>query len=235
MISCREKSIPKQIDKTALEVIAITDDTLKVSKEEEWEIKTSDVVFTKSLNGGKEAITVKEGKLEMVSLPKTDYFNEPDETISYSSAPLLLTKIDNTKPFTFIAKVTPTFLDTYDAGALYIYYNANLWFKFAFERDERMKTRIVTVRTNETSDDNNHDIVESKSVYMKITSDVKMIGFYYSIDKIKWQLVRLFKNEYPSEIWTGISSQSPVGKGIKTVFEECSLDSLSIKNFRMGE
>lgn len=117
---------------------------------------------------------------------------------------------------------------------MYIYLNPKLWFKFAFERDERMKTRVVTVRTIETSDDNNHDVVDNDNVYMKMSSDVKSIGFYYSLDKENWQLVRLFKNDYPSELWVGLSTQSPIGNGTNVTFEECSLTQSSITDFRMG-
>ena len=97
-----------------------------------------------------------------------------------------------------------------------------------------MKTRVVTVRTIGTSDDNNSEEVDNASVYMKISSDAKTIGFYYSLDKEKWQLVRLFKNDYPAELWVGLSTQSPKGIGTNTTFEECSLTQSSIKDFRMG-
>ena len=117
---------------------------------------------------------------------------------------------------------------------MYIYLNKNSWFKLAFEKDERNHTRVVTVRTIETSDDNNHDIINSTSVYLKISSDAKTIGFYYSLDKREWQLVRLFRNEYPNETWVGLSTQSPLGQGTTSTFEECSLTQNSIKDFRLG-
>lgn len=201
---------------------------------EECSVKVAGVEFTRSLNDAAATATVEDGILVLRSNAKRDNFNDPDGKLSNSTAPVLLTKVDNTSPFTFMAKVTPTFIDTYDAGALYIYLNQKLWFKFAFERDERMRTRIVTVRTIETSDDNNHDVVDSTSVYMKISSDVKTVGFYYSTDKENWQLVRLFRNDYPEEIWVGLSSQSPVGNGTSVTFGECSLTRSSIKDFRMG-
>lgn len=202
---------------------------------EKCSIKVSDIEFTKSLNGAKDIAAVVDNSLVMKSNIKCDNFNDPDGKLSNNTAPVLLTKIDNTKPFTFITKVTPTFNDTYDAAAMYIYFNPKLWFKFAFERDERQKTRIVTVRTIETSDDNNHDIVDGSSVYMKISSDAKTIGFYYSADKENWQLVRLFKNDYPDELWTGLSIQSPVGDGTDATFEDLSLTQRSVKDFRLGK
>ncbi|HEX2921717.1 MAG TPA: DUF1349 domain-containing protein [Bacteroidales bacterium] len=207
----------------------------EIEKGVECSIKISGVEFTKSLNDAVKTATVEKEKMILTSNAKCDNFNDPDGKLSNSTAPVLLTKINNTKPFTFIAKVTPTFRDTYDAGALYIYLNKEFWFKFAFERDERARTRIVTVRTIGTSDDNNHDVIDSASVYMKISSDIKTVGFYYSFDKENWQLVRLFRNDYPGETWIGLSSQSPIGDGTSVSFEDCSLILESIKDFRMGE
>ncbi|HLW07161.1 MAG TPA: DUF1349 domain-containing protein [Marinilabiliaceae bacterium] len=204
------------------------------TKGEECLIEVSGIEFTKSLNGAKELVSVNGDKLEFISDAKCDNFNVPDGTLITHNAPILLTKIDNTKPFTFTAKVTPTFLDKYDAGAMFIYLTPKLWFKFAFERDERKKTRIVTVRTMETSDDNNHEVIEDSGVYMKISSDANIIGFYYSLDNENWQLVRLFKNDYPTEFWAGLSAQSPVGNGTKVIFEDCTLTQTHIENFRMG-
>jgi len=205
-----------------------------IEKGEECSITISGVAFTKSLNDAKSLATVVDGKLELKSNAKCDNFNDPDGKLSNNTAPVLLSRIDNSKPFTFITKVTPTFLDTYDAGTMYIYLNKTWWFKFAFERDERKRTRVVTVRTIETSDDNNHDTIDSASVYMKISSDTKTIGFYYSLDKNNWQLVRLFHNDYPAELWAGLSAQSPIGNGTSVTFEECSMTQSSIKDFRMG-
>jgi hypothetical protein len=54
----------------------------------------------------------------------------------------------------------------------------DLWLKMAMEMDERDRTRMVSVRATGTSDDNNHDVVTSKSVYMKISSNMKTVGFY---------------------------------------------------------
>ncbi|MBS1508226.1 MAG: DUF1349 domain-containing protein [Bacteroidetes bacterium] len=201
---------------------------------EECSLKINNLAFTKSFNGASAQATVTDNKLLITSSAKTDYFNEPDGSQQYGNAPVLLTKIDNAKPFTFVTKVTPAFSETYDAGALYIYIHKKWWFKFAFERDEHKRTRIVTVRTTGTSDDNNHDALDSTSVYLKISSDTKSIGFYYSVDKEVWQLVRVFHNDYPAEVWMGVSAQSPMGKGNTAVFEDLSLTQASIKDFRLG-
>jgi len=206
----------------------------EITKGEVCSISVSGVEFTKSLNGAESLVTVTDDKLVLRCNAESDNFNDPDGKLSNNTAPVLLTKVDNAKPFTFTAKVTPTFIDTYDAGTMYIYLNPKLWFKFAFERDERMRTRVVTVRTIETSDDNNHDVADNRRTSCQFSSDVKTVGFYYSLDKENWQLVRLFKNDYPNEIWLGVSTQSPIGNGTFVAFEECSLVQSSIKDFRMG-
>ncbi|MCD0468723.1 DUF1349 domain-containing protein [Flavobacterium sp. JAS] len=207
---------------------------VSIEKGELCSVKVSGVEFTKSLNDAKATATVEDGKLVLKSNAKCDNFNDPNGKLSNNTAPVLLTKVQNYKPFTFSAKVTPAFKDKYDAGTMYIYLNQNCWFKFAFERDERSRTRAVTVRTNETSDDNNHDIIDKTSIYMKISSDTKTVGFYYSVDKKNWQLVRVFRNDYPAELWLGFSTQSPVGKGTTATFEDCSLTQSSVTDFRMG-
>jgi len=116
----------------------------------------------------------------------------------------------------------------------FIYVDEKHWLKFAFEADEQMSTRIVTVRTNESSDDNNHEIVKEKTVYLKISSDTKSVGFYYSTDATVWRLVRVFKNEYPRIIYIGIGTQSPAGNGNKTIFEGIELSGSPVKDFRSG-
>src|SRR5882757_4539572 len=203
-------------------------------KSEACHIALPGITLTRSLNGAAAHAKLSDGKLTLTSEAKRDNFRDPDGKLSNNSAPVLLTEVDNKKPFTLTTRITPTFLETYDAGTLYIWVKDDLWLKMAMEMDERHKTRMVSVRTTGTSDDNNHDVVTAKSVYMKISSDTTTVGFYYSLDKKTWQLIRLFKNSYPSSIWVGISAQSPIGKGTSAVFEDLSLTQQSVSNFRLG-
>ena len=198
-------------------------------------ITLPEITFTRSLNGAADHTKVSEGKLTLASEAKRDNFRDPNGKLSNNTAPVLLTEVDNKKPFTLMAKITPTFLKTYDAGTLYIWVKDDLWLKMAMEMDERGKHRMVSVRTTGTSDDNNHDVITAKSVYMKISSDTRTVGFYYSLDKKSWQLIRIFKNDYPETIWMGISSQSPLGEGTSVLFEVVTLTQQSISDFRLGQ
>ena len=200
----------------------------------ETTIKLPGITFDRALNGAQDYLKVEDGTLSLSSPAKRDNFRDPNGKLSNNTAPMLLSKIDNTQPFTLSAKVTPSFEETYDAGTLYIWVRDDLWLKMAMERDERGRTRLVTVRTTGTSDDNNHDVVRAPSVYMKISSDTQTVGFYYSLDQKEWQLIRLFKNEYPATLWLGVSSQSPMGEGNTTLFEDITLTRTNIADFRKG-
>lgn len=144
---------------------------------------------------------------------------------------------DSPKPFTLTAKVTPEFTSDglYNAADLFVYVNDTLWQKLAFEQDEYGNHRIVTVRTQGTSDDNNHDKIDAKSVYMKISSDTRTIASYYSLDKKEWHMVRLYRNEYPDQIYLGISSQCPQHGGCTSIIEDITLSHDNVGDFRMGE
>ena len=218
----------------SLGVLILHQASAQESKSEACHIALPGITFTRSLNGAAADAKVSDGKLTLASKAKRDNFRDPDGKLSNNTAPVLLTEVDNKKPFTLTAKITPAFGKTYDAGTLYIWVRDDLWLKLAMELDERGKTRMVSVRTTGTSDDNDHEVVTAKSVYMKISSDATTIGFYYSLDKKTWQLIRLFKNEYPSKLWVGISTQSPIGNGTSAVFEDISLTQKSISNFRLG-
>lgn len=233
--SCESHHNPqKTTNKDSLFTIDQTDEL----KGTDCDIKLGNVIFTKAVNGADTLVWIKDnGILEFRCGGKRDFFCDPnDGKLSNKTAPLLLTKVDNARPFTFMAKVSPQFTatDTYNAADLFVFVNDTIWQKFAFEQDERGKHRIVTVRTRGTSDDNNHEEIAGSSVYLKISSDTHTIASYYSIDKKTWLLARLYKNDYPQELWVGICNQCPQGEGSVSFFEDISLEQSSVSDFRLG-
>jgi len=217
-------------------VQATEEDTARISGTP-CDLTIGEIKFTKSINNAAASVEIdKNNKVVFKAGEKTDYFSDPNGRLSNTSAPILLTRIDNSKPFTFTAKVTPDFSgnDVYNAGVLYIYVNDSFFQKLCYEQDEREKHRVVTVRTINTSDDSNHDIVSQPYVYMKISSDTQTIASYYSLDNKNWQMVRLYENNYPTELWLGISTQCPIGKGTTSIFEELAFESKSVTDFRLG-
>lgn len=182
LVACQQKNSPK------LEEANLTDNATSTSSQmAECEIKVGDVTFTRSINGADTCVSLlADGALEFHCREGLDFFCDPNEgKLSNNTLPVLLIPTDNTKPFTLTAKVTPEFTaeGLYNAADLFVYVNDTLWQKLAFEQDEYGNHRIVSVRTQGTSDDNNHDRIDAKSVYMKISSDTRTIASYYSLDK----------------------------------------------------
>ena len=210
-------------------------DDVQISVLGEQSVKLNNIEYTHSINDAQKFIRkLNENSIDFNCDKITDGFISPDGKGKIFNAPILLFEQNNTVPFTFSAKISPGFAQVYDAGCLYIYTNPEYWQKLAFEMDENKLTRIVTVRTMNTSDDNNHEAIDQEYVYVKISSDTRQIGFYYSRDNVKWNLARIYKNDYPEKIWLGISSQSPTGNGTHTVFDEMSITETAVSNFRLG-
>jgi len=211
-----------------------------VSALSDCDVTLSGIHFTKSINGAEARVSEADGVITFRALPNADYFKDPnDGKISQDDAAILLTEVDNTKPFTMTAKVTSGFLSEgglYNAGTFFVYANEDLWQKLCFEQGDHGEHRIVSVRTVGTSDDNNHDVVDpATSVYFKISSDTHAIASYFSLDGSNWQMVRIYRNEYPAKLYIGISSQAPQSEECVSTFEGLSLTTDNVGDFRMGD
>jgi regulation of enolase protein 1 (concanavalin A-like superfamily) len=198
-------------------------------------LRISGIEFTEAINDVEKHVTVNDSLLVIDGTGGSNYFISPDGMRAEATAPVLLTEIDNSKPFTFTARVESKVEKIYDAGTVYIYIDNKNWLKFAFERDEKLRRRVVTVRTEGSSDDNNHDIIRQDYVYMRIASNGKQIGYYYSTDGVDWNLARIYRNNYPQKIWLGLSSQSPKPGNNAASFCKMSLTDSYISNHRLGE
>lgn len=188
---------------------------------EDCSIQLSEVCFTQSINYAHKLSYKENENLFLASKGIGDFDAFPEEISTNFKAPILLKEVNNKTPFTFTTKITPFFRKAYDAGVIYIFANKNWWQKLSFEIDESGQRRIKCSKTRNALDKNNYQSVTHKDVYFKISSDTKNIGFYYSLDNKQWELLRLYKNDLPSTIWLGLSSQSPLGEGMITCFEGC--------------
>lgn len=194
--------------------------------------------FTKMINDADKQVTEKEGIIRFTAPEGTDLFIDPNGgKLTASTAKVLFTEIDNTKPFTFSARIKPgsTKDGLYNQGNLMVLANDTLWQKFCFEQDERGKHRVVTVRTVGTSDDNNHEVIMQDFIYYKISSDTHTIASYYSLDGKEWQMVRLYKNNYPKNLLVGFSSLAPQKGECVSEFSELSKSTDNVSDFRLGD
>jgi len=193
--------------------------------------------FTLGLNTDNAQIETLGDTLVMTAGEQTDFFLSPQDSSIVATSPIILTAVDNTKPFTFTAKVTPEFTPdgTYAAGTLYAYERGDHWQKLAFEQSEDGLHRIVTVRTKGLSDDNNHQIETIPAVYLRISSDTRAIGSYYSEDGQTWHMARLCQNDYPEQILLGLSAQSPKVGQHRCTFTEVEIKQQPVADFREGK
>lgn len=204
---------------------------------EDCDVKLGGIHFTKMVNGADKQVCPTDTAIRFIAPEGTDLFIDPNEgKLTKATAKILLTEIDNSKPFTFSGRLKPGFTENglYNAANLMIVANDTLWQKLCFEQDERGKHRVVTVRTVGTSDDNNHEVIEQDNIYYKISSDTHTIASYYSLDGKEWQMVRLYKNDYPKELFIGICSQAPVHGECVSEFSELSLSTDNVSDFRLG-
>ena len=93
------------------------------------DIKVSGIHFTKALNGADQQVTDSAGIVTFRAKPHADYFTDPnDGKLSQDNSAVLLTEVDNTKPFTFSARMKPGFTPDglYNAAALFVYASDSL-------------------------------------------------------------------------------------------------------------
>ena len=205
---------------------------------EDCDVELGGIRFSKMVNNADKQVSLTDSVIRFTAPEGTDLFIDPnDGKLTKSTAKILLTEIDNTTPFTFSGRLKPGFTEDglYNAANLMVVANDTLWQKFCFEQDERGKHRVVTVRTVGTSDDNNHEVIEQDNIYYKISSDTHTIASYFSLDGKEWQMVRLYKNNYPKELYIGICSQAPVKGECISEFSELSLSTDNVGDFRLGD
>ncbi len=208
-------------------------DAIKI-EEKEVGMSYADVDFPTILNPSGGNFEVKGDTLLIAANGKTDFFVDPLGEATSLTSPQLMIDIDNTKPFTISVKVTPEFkaADTYSAAGIVAYESPTSWQKLCYEQDEQGDHRIVTVRTVGDSDDNNHQCVNTKDVWLLMSSDGKRVGNYWSEDGKRWHLVRIYKNAYPEHFNVSLTSQCPKGDGFVSKFSDLTLTQTKMDNVR---
>jgi len=122
--------------------------------------------------------------------------------------------------FVLSTRATVDFRTQWDAGVLVLYVNDDTWAKLCFEMTGEKHPAIVSVVTRGLSDDNNSIAITGKQVYLKIAKAGQAIFFYASEEGQNWKIIRTFSFGPDAKVRAGFSSQSPVGEGCTTVFDQ---------------
>lgn len=128
-----------------------------------------------------------------------------------------------TGDFTLSAKVRVlTDRTTFDAGALAIWGDPDHWAKLCFEFSPQGEAMVVSVVTNDYSDDCNSTLVHDDAVYLRIIRSGKGWAFHSSTDGSTWTFVRVFRLAFDGPVRVGFLVQVPMGETCTAVFDSIS-------------
>ncbi|MBZ5856609.1 DUF1349 domain-containing protein [Flavihumibacter profundi] len=164
---------------------------------------------------------------------KTDMFRDPNVTYNTDNAPKLLFEPDN--DFVLVASIEHAFNYKWDGGAIVLISDSVHWIKFCFEKDYTGAHRVVSVVTNDFSDDCNSVEIPSNKVFYKMARAGNVITLYYSMDGIKWFLVRHFQFDAKPGFKVGFLAQSPTGPKCTVKIANVKYQAKKIKDPYLGE
>ena len=177
--------------------------------------------------------SVKEKELVITAGEKTDMFRDPNVTYNTDNAPKLLFEGD--KNFVLIASIEHAFANKWDGGALVIKQDSLHWIKFCFEKDYTGSKRVVSVVTNDISDDCNSVEMTSNKVFYKVENAGNVITLYCSENGDKWLLIRHLQFDARKGFSLGFLAQSPTGDRCEVKFSNISYKTVKIKDPYLGE
>ncbi len=165
--------------------------------------------------------------------PDSDWFADPAGDAVKDDAPAALF-IPPDQDFTLSARVAVDFASTFDAGVLQLRESDSLWAKLCFEYSPQGQPMIVSVVTRGRSDDCNSCPIEGQEVFLRLARLGDTFAFHYSEDGRFWHLVRYFTLGPLNNLQVGFSSQSPTGRGCRTVFSKVKYVAEGLADIRGG-
>ena len=164
---------------------------------------------------------------------KTDMFRDPNVTYNTDNAPKLFFIPNNN--FALTAQIEHGFVNKWDGGAIVLKSDKLNWIKFCFEKDYTGQHRVVSVVTNNISDDCNSVAINGNRVYYKVCKADNVVTLYFSEDNKKWFLVRHLQFNAKGPLHLGFMAQSPTGKNNKVIFSAITYSNKKIKDPYLGE
>ena len=185
-------------------------------------------------------VVAEAGKITIWATEKSDFFRNPgavgEDGItpdSLGNAPFYY--LDVSGDFVMKAKVSLDFRDVYDAAAVMVMESPEVWAKACFELTDFNTHAVVSVVTNQVSDDANGCNIDGNTVWLQITRLGNCFAFHYSSDGENYYMVRVFALPVSETIKVGLIAQAPIGSGGERHFEEFSLENRTVKNIRTGK
>ncbi|WP_238653311.1 DUF1349 domain-containing protein [Paenibacillus piscarius] len=201
-------------------------------------MKKTDFTAYKWMNEGD--IRFEENAVIISATPNSDFFcnngaiaEEGLTPESLTNAPFFYTEV--TGDFVLRVKVSHDFRDTYDSSSIMVMQDLNVWAKACFELTDFDTRAVVSVVTNQTSDDANGCNIDGKEVWLQAARSGNAFAFHYSTDGVRFDMMRFFTLPAGETVKVGLLAQAPTGEGGERRYEQYSLESRTVKNIRAGE
>ncbi|MER7447308.1 DUF1349 domain-containing protein [Microbacterium sp. NPDC097977] len=107
---------------------------------------------------------------------------------------------------------------TFDAAVLGLWCDEQHWAKLCFEYSPDGRAMIVSVVTNDFSDDCNSSVVEQGFTHLRIARIGDAFAFHASDDGERWEFVRVFRMNSDLPVTVGFMSQAPMGEDCDSRF-----------------
>ena len=123
---------------------------------------------------------------------------------------------------------------TFDAAVLAVWGDRDHWAKLCFEYSPQGEAMVVSVVTNEFSDDCNSTLVAEGAVHLRVTRYRAGWAFHSSVDGHSWDFVRIFRLAHDGPVSVGFLSQAPFGESCIAEFRNISYSAATPADFRDG-
>ena len=183
-----------------------------------------------------------ENRIIMMAPALTDFFCGGETTSeegilpeSLCNAPYYYTEIDG--DFVLKVKVSHEFRETYDSASVMVMHDMTNWAKCCYElTDFGTHAAVSVVTINGESDDANGCNIEGQDyLWLKVCRVGRAFSFHYSLDGEKFNMTRYFLMPETKTIKVGLLAQAPTGNGGKRIYENLSIEHITVKNIRAGE
>lgn len=187
-------------------------------------------------------VVLEENRIIMMAPALTDFFCGGETTSeegilpeSLCNAPYYYTEIDG--DFVLKVKVSHEFRETYDSASVMVMHDMTNWAKCCYElTDFGTHAAVSVVTINGESDDANGCNIEGQDyLWLKVCRVGRAFSFHYSLDGEKFNMTRYFLMPQTKTIKVGLLAQAPTGNGGKRIYENLSIEHITVKNIRAGE
>jgi regulation of enolase protein 1 (concanavalin A-like superfamily) len=199
-----------------------------------WTLNFSDF---KWLN--KSSVEINKNTVTIFAPGGTDYFNSPvpDNGVLVApqgNAPLFYQEVKG--DFVFGAKLKPSHVALFDAASLMVFQSQLVWVKAGYEMTDYGIRRLLSVVTNQLSDDANGCIlVDVSEVWLQIARKGNNLAIHYSLDGEKYDMLRVCALPLNDTVKVGLEAQCGTGNGSSQTFIDVSLNKKTIDNIWVGK